>query len=287
MPDQELHLLTSPIERRLVSRLFVIGGPLGLAVAIVLSLWISQKRVTHAVVVQTEPRWVPGQTLALRVQVTPESPKKPGRTRVEVAVEQAGQRFPLEAPAEVEPGWLAQGRMTVPSLSPGPAVLHVHVDAEPFGARDEQIPIEVVARREPIAAQHVVSSSVSQYADDSDPQPEALAIDLRPMGRVLAGFDNELLLRVTHPDGRPWSGPARMHLLDGEFSDERGQADEPPLLWEGRTDEAGLASLRGLLSAEVLRVRVQLLAEPDAEAAKPSGASPGGDAAPATNAAPA
>ena len=270
MSDEELHLLTSPIERRLVSRLFVIGGPIGLAIAIVLSLWVSQQRVTHAVIVQTEPRWIPGETLALRVQVTPESPKTPGPTKVEVAVEQGGQRHPLPSPAEVKPGWLAQGRVVVPALEPGPAMLHVHVAAEPFEPRDERIPIEVVERREAIEPQHVVSSSASQYADDSDAQPEGIAIDVRPVGRVLAGFENELLLRVTDPEGKPWSGPAAIHLLDGELAGKRGRGDDPPLLWEGRTDGAGLASVRGLLSSEVLRLRVQLRAEgePAGEQAK-------------------
>lgn len=270
MSDEELHLLTSPIERRLVSRLFVIGGPIGLAIAIVLSLWVSQQRVTHAVIVQTEPRWIPGETLALRVQVTPESPKTPGPTKVEVAVEQGGQRHPLPSPAEVKPGWLAQGRVVVPPLEPGPAVLHVHVAAEPFEPRDERISIEVVERREVIEPQHVVSSSASQYADDSDAQPEGIAIDVRPVGRVLAGFENELLLRVTDPEGKPWSGPAAIHLLDGELAGKRGRGGDPPLLWEGRTDGAGLASVRGLLSSEVLRLRVQLRAEgePAGEQAK-------------------
>ncbi len=260
--DEELHLLTSPIERRSVSRLFVIGGPVGLAIAIVLSLWVSQMRVTHAVIVQVEPQWVPGETLALRVQVTPESPRDPAPAKVDVEVEQDGQRFALTSPSPVEPGWLAQGRVTVPSLTPGLAVLHVHVEADPF-VRDEQLPIEVVQTRAPVVAQHVVSGSLSQYADDSDEQPEAMAIDLRPMGRVLAGFENELLLRVTSPKGTPWSGSAALRLLDGEFGEQRGSGEEPPLLWEGKTDEAGLASVRGLLSSEVLRVRVELMAPDD------------------------
>jgi len=52
-----------------------------------------------------------------------------------------------------------------------------------------------------------------------------------------------------------------MHLVDGELGDARGDADDPPLLWEGRTDQAGLASMHGVLSSEVLRVRVGLLSE--------------------------
>lgn len=260
-PKDEIELLSSPIERRLVGRLFVIGGPVGLAVAIVLSLWVSQLRVTHAVIVQAEPQWVPGETLALRVQVTPEVAQEPGPARVEVAVEQGGQRHSLASPSAVEAGGMAQGRVQVPTLTPGPATLHVHVEASPFPPRDEAVAIEVVSARSPVAARHVVSTSLSQHADDSDPQPDALKIDVRPFGRVTAGFDNELLLRVTDAKGQPWSGPAAVRLVDGELGDHRGRLQDPPLVWEGRTDAAGLATLHGALSSDVLRLLVQLRAE--------------------------
>lgn len=264
-PADEIELLASPIERRVVSRLFVIGGPLGLAVAIVLSLWVSQLRVTHAVIVQVEPQWVPGEALAVRVQVTPEVAQPPGPARVELAVEQGGQRHALGSPSPVEPGGMAQGRIEVPRLTPGPATLHVRVEASPFPARQEAVPIEVTHAREPVAARHVVSTSMSQHADDSDPQPDALKIDVRPFGRVTAGFDNELWLRVTDAEGRPWSGPAAVRLLDGELGERRGRGpgQEAPLLWEGRTDAAGLAVLHGALSSDVLRLQVQLRAELD------------------------
>src|SRR5688572_5717945 len=172
-----------------------------------LSLWVSQMHVTHSLVVQAEPQWVPGETLALRVQVSSEVAQQPGPTRVEVAVEQGGQRHALASPSPVEPGGMAQGRVEVPSLTPGSATLHVHVEAPPFPPHDEAIAIEVVSAREPVAAQLVVSSSMSQHVDDSEPQPATLKIDVRPFGRVTAGFDNELLVRVTDASGRPWSGP--------------------------------------------------------------------------------
>lgn len=261
---KSIELLAPPIERRLVGRLFVIGGPLGLALAMALSLWISQKRVTHAVIVQAEPQWVVGEPLALRVQVTPEAPQELGPAEVTAVVEQGGQHHELPPPSPVEPGGLAQGRFRVPSLTPGAATLVLSIEARPFPPRVERIPIEVVTSRSPIAARHVVSSSMSQYADDSDPQPEAVKIDVRPRGRVLAGFDNELLVRVTDPKGAPWSGPIAVRLLDGELADRKGSADDPPLLWEGRTDAAGLALVHGLLGSEVLRLLVQIRAEDDA-----------------------
>src|SRR5690606_12220304 len=189
----------------------------GLAVALVLSLWVAQQRVTHAVIVQGEPQWVPGETLALRVQVTPEAPQKVGPARVRAVVEQAGQRHELQAPSPVEPGGMAQGRIEVPSLTLGPATLELEEEAAPFPPRVERVPIEVVEARQAVEARHVVSSSMSQYADDSDAQPDPLKIDVRPMGRVLAGFDNELLVRVTDAKGTPWSGPLAVRLVDGEL----------------------------------------------------------------------
>ncbi len=262
MPSEDYELLTSPIERRLVHRLFVIGGPVGLAIAIVLSLWVSHQRVTHAVVVQIEPQWTPGEPLALRVQVTPESPQQLGELQVDVAVEQGGQRHALPSPSPSKQlGGLAQGRLTVPSLTPGAATLHLHLEMSPFPPRDERIPIEVVAEREPVAGTHVVSTSMSQHADDSDEQPESVKIDVRPVGRVLAGFDNLLLVRVTDARGVPWSGPAAVRLVDGEMNGKRGDPDAPALLWQGSLDAAGLARVDGMLASEVLRLRVELLAD--------------------------
>ena len=263
LPSEDYELLSSPIEHRFVHRVFVIGGPIGLAIAIVLSLWVSHQRVTNAVIVQTEPQWVPGEPLALRVQITPESPRKLGDLTVEASVEQDGQRYPLPAPGPLATGGLAQGRLTVPSLTPGRATLHLRMEVSAFSPREESIPIEVVTRRDPVAGTHVVSTSMSQYADDSGEQPEAVKIDVRPYSRVLAGFHNTLLVRVTDAAGVPWSGPAAVRLVDGEMDGKRGNPDAPALLWEGQTDAAGLASIDGLLASEVLRLRVELRAEDD------------------------
>lgn len=263
MADDDLELLGAPIGRRGVARLFILGGPIGLAIAIMLGLWVARLNVFDAVIVQAQPQWVASETLPVRVQVVTEFPMTLSAPTVELSVEQDGQRHSLEALTAVAGSAMVQGRIVVPSLTPGPAVLHLHVEAPPFEPRDERIPIEVVEARGAAEGRHVVSTSMSQYADDSDPQPEAWKIDVRPRGRVLAGFENQLWVRVTDAAGQPWSGPLSMRLVDGEFAERRGDADDPPSIYTGRTDAAGLAVVEGLLSSEVVRVLVELHAEGD------------------------
>lgn len=261
--DDDLALLGSPIERRALGRLFILGGPIGLAIAIMAGLWIAQQHVSHAVIVQVEPQWIPEDRLAVRVQVVPELPIELDAPQVTLSVEQEGSHTVLPAPQAVGSGAIVQGTFVVPSLTPGPATLLVDIEAPPFAPRQERLPIEIVEQRAAVEGRHVVSTSMSQYADDSDPQPDEMKIDVRPLGRVLAGFSNELLVRATDRVGRPWFGPAMVWLLDGEFDGKRGDPDDPPLLWKGSTDAAGLASIEGVLASEVLRLRVELLSLDD------------------------
>jgi hypothetical protein len=188
----------------------------------------------------------------------PEAPQPLGDAAVELAVEQGGQRHALDAPNSLGAGAMAHGRFVVPSLTPGPAVLHVHVEAPPFEPRDERIPIEVVAQRARIEGRHLISSSMSQYADDSDPQPGDRRIVVRARGRVLTGFVNELFVRVTGPNGEPWSGPITIDLVDGEFAERIGTPDAPVRVFEATTDRAGLAAFEGMLASEVVRLEVAL-----------------------------
>ena len=98
-----------------------------------------------------------------------------------------------------------------------------------------------------------------QYVVVSDAQPEDLRIDVRTAGRLLSEFENTLFVRVLEPDGTPWRGPVKVLLVDGEFMELRGQAEDPPTLVQTQTDRLGLVSLTGALHSEVLRVEVHVL----------------------------
>lgn len=193
-------------------RVLMILGPVGLAVAICLSLWSMSRHVERSVNVQVETSWVPGEQLALRTQLLgPDLAPLADPATVAIShVDGAGARVELGTLTEVGSG-LAQGQFEVPAdLAPGAGTLELRYELgpnhriEPFV---ERLPIEIVAEREVDDGRQVVSESMLQWADDTDEQPEGVRIDLRPDGRLLAGFDNRLFVRVSDPAGKPWRPP--------------------------------------------------------------------------------
>lgn len=259
----EPDLLTSPIERTALNRFFVIGGPLGLLVGIVLSLWVHQQHVTHGLVVQTDAPWVPGQPRAVRLQITSEAGAPVGEVSAEAWLRRDGSEVALGPLVSVGDGGLAQATFVVPALPSGPAQLRVRVEAGEVASFDELVDLDLLSARTPTSGEAVVSSSMSQYADDSDPQPETHRIVVRPDGRLLASFDVELFVRATDPEGVPWVGPVEVRLADGELMEKVGDPDGPRLLHSGRTDALGLVSIAGPLTSEVVRLEVRLLDEDD------------------------
>ncbi len=255
--DAPPDLLTSPIERTALNRLFVIGGPIGLAIGIVLSLWVNAQRVTHGVVLQAETAWVAQSPLAMRVQVVPETGAQVGEVTARLSVEQGGRTHDLGTLTPTGDG-MAQGTFAVPALAEGDATLHAQIEAVGAPPFSESLTVQVVPTRETKLGEPVISTSMSQYADDSDPQPGDRRIVVRPRGRVLSGFDNELFVRVTSGDGQPWQGPITVDLVDGELAQKVGRPDAPVRIFEGETDRSGLASFSGMLSSEVVRVEVAL-----------------------------
>jgi hypothetical protein len=250
-------LLTSPIERTALNRLFVIGGPLGLAVGIVLSLWVNAQRVTHSVVVQAEPQWVAAAPLSVRVQVMAEPGAEVGEVTATLRAEQGGTEVALGTLTPVGKG-MAQGTLSLPALAEGPATLRATIAAAGAPPFEESMPVAVVAARAPSPGQAVISTSMSQYADDSEPQPGDRRIVVRARGRILSGFDNEFFVRVTSDTGQPWRGPITVDLVDGEFDAKVGRPDAPARVFEGETDRAGLATMHGPLASEVVRFEVAL-----------------------------
>lgn len=255
--------MTSPIERTALGWFFVLGGPLGLLVGIVLSLWVHQQHVTHGLVVEVDPQWVGGGPQAVRVQIVAEAGGPAGEVTADVAIRQGGREHGTAELVAVGKTGLAQASVQVPELAQGAAELVVHARTGEVVRFEETIPVEVVTARAERRGEPMVSSSMSQYADDSDPQPEGHRIVVRPDGRLLASFDVTLYVRVTATDGRPWVGELDVRLADGEMSGKVGDPDDPLPLASGRTDALGLFALDGPLESEVLRVEVRLRDDAD------------------------
>jgi len=256
--DAEHNLLSSPIERSVVNRAFVIGGPLALLVTIIVSLWVSWSHVRFFTVVQADQTWVPGQTRAVRVQVGSDRGYEPGEVDVTLTLEHAGTSTELGTLLAVGPG-VAQGTVMVPAELPaGAATVRVHVPVEPEPI-DEVLAIELSTTPATRTPTHVVSSSLSQYADDTDPQPDNVKIDIRAHGRVQTGFDNAFFLRVTDASGRPWSGPVELLLLNGELAQRVGTSEAPVTLVRGTTDRLGLLRWNGELVSETVRLEARVM----------------------------
>lgn len=254
--DDGYDLLTSPLRRVRFGRGFVIAGPLGLAFALIASLWVSTMHVRHSLLVQVETTWRAGDRLGLRVALVATRPGPIANTEVEVAVEQDGASYTLASPAVGEGGAIAEGGFDVPALQPGPATLRVRVTGEGVDPIDEAIAIDVAEVREPILGTPVVSGSILQHGDDTHAQADAARIVVRARGRLLAGFDNELFVRVTDPNGVPLGTPVDVTLVDGKFMGHVGSASKPPVLHHGPPDRLGLVRLHGPLGSEVLRLQI-------------------------------
>ncbi len=238
-------------------RALVLLAPLGLALDIVLSLWVSYLHVSQSAIVQIEQQWVAEERLAVRAQLLDVRDGAVDGTQATLTLRHEGREHAL-GQLEALDGGLTQGFVRVPALAPGPAQLEVELGAPGREPMRETIPIEVVGARPQRSGEHTISTSMLQWADDTDPQPESLRIDLRPFGRILAGFDNEFLARVTDPEGKPWVGPVEIVLVHGEFAGEVGSEETPPVLYEGNTDALGLVSVGGLLTADVVRIEVRV-----------------------------
>ena len=252
-------ILDTRAERPWLHTLFVVLGPLGLAAAITLSLWVSGLSVERSVVVQVEPQWVAGERLAVRAQLLDADLKGVEGTTVSVWATQGGARHELGELAVIDQGGLAQGEVDLPTaLEQGEATVHLRFRDPAGEALVESFAVGVVDARDVREGRHTYTTSVLMWADDTDPQPEGVRIDLRAFGRFLAGFDNLLFVRITDPLGRPVDVQLRVVLVSGEFRGLTGSAEAPPVLFEGRPDRLGLVDLRGRLTSDVVRVRVDV-----------------------------
>ncbi|MCA9714205.1 MAG: hypothetical protein KC468_05920, partial [Myxococcales bacterium] len=243
----------------------VLLAPLGIAVAIMLSLLVKGWAVSHSVIVQVEPAWIAGEPLGVRVHYVDGA--RAGIEGSEVSLrllDAAG-----EGVAELgtlregaEPG-LIQGRFTAPAGSSGAGALELELRAPGRASVRERVDVTVDADRSARAGEHTISTSQLNWGDDTEPQPEAARLNVRPFGRLLAGFDNTLLVRALDADGRPHAGALEVALTDGEFMGQVGSSDEPPILFHGRADALGLVTLTGPFTSEILGLDLRLFPAED------------------------
>jgi len=222
-------------------------------------MMISGWHVEHSAIVQVDTLWRPGEHIALRAHVqTGEGIGIPGAT-TQASLVRGDQSVMLAELADVTGHGSAQGTLEVPAWAPGPAelVLTIAGGNQKF---TERVPVRLDPAPEARRGTVTVSSSIKNWADDTEPQPEKLRIALRPLGRLAAGFENTLLVRVTDPEGKPYVGPAEVRLVDGEFGALRANSDAPPVVFHGDTDPQGLLRFDGELSTDVVRFEVRVAA---------------------------
>ena len=255
-------LLTSPLQGARMGRLFVWGGPLCLAVAIAIGLWVSYLHVRFTAVVQAPTTLAAGEPFVVRAQVVPEGSAPIPPLQGEAWLERDGQRSELGALQVAAADGIVQGTFDAPALGPGPATLHVAVrsaDGEGMEPIAESVPVRVVDALPRIEPTPLVAGSTLQHGDDSDPQPPGARIVVRAHGRLLSEFSNTLYVRVTKPDGTPWSGEVEVALISGGFGGETAKEGHQPVLARGGLDPWGVLPVRGVLTSAVLRVQVRVL----------------------------
>lgn len=250
-------LLTSPLKGTRAGRLFVFGGPVCLAIAIVIGLWVSYLHVRFTAVVQAPSVMAPSEPLVVRALVVPEGSAPVPPVSGEAWLEQGGTRADLGPLQPADVGAL-QASFVAPALEPGEATLHVALTAdEGMEPMHESIPVQIVRALPAIEPEPLVAGSTLQHGDDSDPQPPGARIVVRAHGRLLSEFDNTLYVRVTKPDGTPWPGEVEVALISGGFAGEVAKGQ--PVLARGGLDPWGVMPVRGVLTSAVLRVQVRVL----------------------------
>lgn len=235
----------------------VIGAPAGLMFAILASLAISGWRVQHSAIVQVDPEWRPGDRVALRVHVQTGDGVGIPDAEVSASLVRDGQSVALAELKDVTGGGAAQGSLIAPDWAAGAAELQLDIRAGKEQFR-ERVPVTLTSTRAVRRGTVTVSGSIKNWADDTEPQPEKLRITMRALGRLAAGFDNTLLVRVTDVQGKPYVGEIEVRLIDGEFGTQKAVSGAPPVIVRGPTDGQGLLRFDGQLSTDVVRFEVRV-----------------------------
>ncbi|MBV1859249.1 MAG: hypothetical protein KUG77_12615 [Nannocystaceae bacterium] len=258
--------LTSPLEGAPVGRYFVIGGPICLAAAIMVSLWVSYLHVRFTLVVQAPVQMQSGRPFVVRTQVVPEGSAPVPPLEGEAWLERDGVRLELGALLSARTDGIMQASVIAPALDAGPASLHVALRSatgEGMEPMHESVEVRVEPTLPPLDPKPMVAGSTLQHGDDSQPQPPGARIVVRSHGRLLSEFDNTLYVRVTKNDGTPWVGEVEVALVSGAYGGSKAHDGVTPVLARGAVDPWGVLPVRGLLSSAVLRIQVRVLGGDD------------------------
>jgi len=235
----------------------------GMAVVILVSLWVAGWGVQQALIAQVEGEWEVGESLALRVLHIDgaRQPRVGSTMRAEVV--QGELRVPLGEFSDSAEFGVVQGRLVVPQLAPGPASLELELEGAGVPTLRETVDVSIVDHRPPRRGDLTISTSHLNWGDNTQAQPEGMSIVVRPERRLLAGFDNTLMLRVSDTDGYPIQATVEVALIGGEFMGQRGSNVKPPLLTVQETDRLGLIMLSGPFTSDIIELDVRVV-EPGA-----------------------
>lgn len=231
----------------------------GMALVILVSLWVAGWRVEQALVAQVEGSWEVGEPLALRVLHVDGARQPRAGSELSAFVRQGETSVPLGEFSDFAELGVLQGRFVVPQLAIGPATLDLEVRGAGVPTLRESVEVEIVAERAPRVGELTISTSNLNWGDNTEPQPEGMQIVVRPERRLLAGFDNTLMIRVTDEDGHPLVGMVEVALLGGEFAGKRGLSHSPPILKQEVSDNLGLVMVKGSLASEILELEVRVV----------------------------
>lgn len=239
---------------------FPLSAALGVGLGLFVSLWVGAWKLERSVVVYAEPIATAGGAYPVRVELRDGEQEPLEVARVEVRVESPGEPavhlgdlpplgagFPGTFGATLQfPEWAERD---------GTLVVIAHQDAE--GETRWEAPVKVRTSREPSVPEVLSNESKLALTDDSDPQPEAVKIDVRAMGQMMAPFTNVFMVRVTDPEGRPIARSVKVSVVSGVFAGTSASVEAPLIVYEGETDVAGLARFKGRVESEVVRFKVE------------------------------
>ncbi|HGG57642.1 MAG TPA: hypothetical protein ENK31_07595, partial [Nannocystis exedens] len=162
----------------------VFVAALGMALVILLSLWVAGWRVEQGIIAQVEGRWRVGESLALRV-LHVDGDRRPHRgSRIRAHVIQGALDLPLGEFTDAAETGVAQGRFVVPELALGRAALVFEVEGTELPPLRDAVAIEVVDERPPQRGDLTISTSNLNWGDNTQPQPEDVMIVVRSERRL-------------------------------------------------------------------------------------------------------